>query len=196
MGAARGAKHAHRHTSERPDIHAHTHTIQRSKIQTSTHGLEDAFVACVVDAVAERKVDGVVLAHIRSHVLRGVRKSKIRKKSFACDWWTWKTTYTALKAHNETHTLTHLDVAGAGKILAVLVEGHCHHTVGAVEGLLHAVAVVDVNVDVQHALEPPARVRLSEGQRREARALEKERERKCDMQTEREIERARERECV
>ena len=42
-------------------------------------------------------------------------------------------------------------VAGAGKVLAVLVEGRRHHAVGRVEGLLHAVAVVDVNVDVEHA---------------------------------------------
>ena len=42
-------------------------------------------------------------------------------------------------------------MAGAGKVLAVLVKGRRHHAVGRVEGLLHAVAVVDVNVNVQHA---------------------------------------------
>ena len=37
-----------------------------------------------------------------------------------------------------------------------LVEGGGHHAVGRVESLLHAVAVVHVNVDVQHALVVPA----------------------------------------
>ena len=45
-----------------------------------------------------------------------------------------------------------LDVARAREVLAELVEGDGHHAVGGVEGLLDAVAVVDVDVDVQHAL--------------------------------------------
>ena len=43
------------------------------------------------------------------------------------------------------------DVPGAGEELAVLVEGDGHDAVGGVEGLLHAVPVVHVNVNVQHA---------------------------------------------
>jgi hypothetical protein len=34
--------------------------------------------------------------------------------------------------------------------LSILVEGHGHDTVGAVEGLLDTVTMVDVDVDVQH----------------------------------------------
>jgi len=44
------------------------------------------------------------------------------------------------------------DVAGAGEILTELVEADGHDAVGGVEGLLDAVAVVDVNVDVEDAL--------------------------------------------
>ena len=47
---------------------------------------------------------------------------------------------------------THSEISGAGEVLSVLVEGDGHHAVGGVEGLLHAVAVVDVDVDVQHPL--------------------------------------------
>ena len=43
------------------------------------------------------------------------------------------------------------DVAGAREVVSVLVEGDGHHAVGEVEGLLHAVAVVDVDVDVHDA---------------------------------------------
>ena len=46
---------------------------------------------------------------------------------------------------------TDLEVAGAGEVLPVLVERDGHHAVGGVEGLLHAVSVVNVNVDVHHA---------------------------------------------
>lgn len=36
------------------------------------------------------------------------------------------------------------------------MEGDCHHTVCEIEGLLHAIAVVDVNVYVQNAGMIPA----------------------------------------
>eukprot|EP00051_Salpingoeca_urceolata_P005907 m.78637 g.78637 ORF g.78637 m.78637 type:complete len:485 (+) comp14592_c0_seq3:64-1518(+) len=45
-----------------------------------------------------------------------------------------------------------LDVAGARKVLSVLVKRHRHHSVGAVKCLFHTVAVMNVNVNVQHAL--------------------------------------------
>ena len=41
--------------------------------------------------------------------------------------------------------------AGAREVLAVLVEGDGHDTVGAVESFFNAVAVVNVNVDVEHS---------------------------------------------
>ena len=50
---------------------------------------------------------------------------------------------------------THLDVAGAGEVLAVFVERHSHDAVRRVKGLLDTVAVVDVNVNVQDALVNP-----------------------------------------
>lgn len=43
-------------------------------------------------------------------------------------------------------------VSSAGEVLAVLVERHGHDAVRGVEGLLHAVSVVDVNVNVQNPL--------------------------------------------
>lgn len=45
-----------------------------------------------------------------------------------------------------------LEVTRTREELAVLVERARHDAVGRVEGLLHAIAVVDVNVDVQDAL--------------------------------------------
>ena len=45
-----------------------------------------------------------------------------------------------------------LEMAGTGEVLTELVEGDGHHAVGGVESLLDAVAVVDVDVDIQHAL--------------------------------------------
>jgi len=45
-----------------------------------------------------------------------------------------------------------MDVARAReKIVAKLVEGHTHDTIARVESLLHAVAVVHVNVDVEYS---------------------------------------------
>ena len=41
-------------------------------------------------------------------------------------------------------------VSGAGEEVSVLVEGDGHDPVCEVEGLLHAVPVVDVDIDVQH----------------------------------------------
>ena len=48
-----------------------------------------------------------------------------------------------------------LDVARAGEVLSKLVEGCGHDAVRRVECLFHAVSVVDVDVDVQHALVVP-----------------------------------------
>ncbi len=43
-------------------------------------------------------------------------------------------------------------LARAGEVLAVFMEGAGHDPVGGIEGFLDAVAVVDVDVDVQDAL--------------------------------------------
>lgn len=46
-------------------------------------------------------------------------------------------------------------LAGSGEILSILVEGTGHNSIGSVKGLLDAVAMVDVNVDVEDALLVP-----------------------------------------
>ena len=49
-------------------------------------------------------------------------------------------------------------VAGAGEVLSVLVERERHDAVRRVKRLLHAVAVVNVDVDVQHPLVVPEQI--------------------------------------
>lgn len=50
--------------------------------------------------------------------------------------------------HLSRPTKTHPQVSGAREVFAVLVKGDRHDPVRGVEGLLHPVTVVDVNVDV------------------------------------------------
>lgn len=47
---------------------------------------------------------------------------------------------------------TYHDVTGAREVLAEFVERSSHDAVGGVESLFHTVAVVDVDVNVEHAL--------------------------------------------
>ncbi len=49
-----------------------------------------------------------------------------------CDMWQW----------------VYLEVPRAWEVLSVLVEGDGHDTVGGVEGLLHSVSMVNVNVHI------------------------------------------------
>lgn len=77
------------------------------------NGLKDALVGDVINAIAEREVDGIVLALTHSDIAQLTR--------------TWE-------------------------VLAVLVEGHRHHTVSRVECLLNTISVVDININVEHAL--------------------------------------------
>ena len=74
---------------------------------------KNLLVTGVVHAVAEREIDGVVLALAGADVI---------------------------------------EIPGAGKVFSVLVVGDGEHAVRREEGLLDAVAVVHVNVHVQHAL--------------------------------------------
>lgn len=46
----------------------------------------------------------------------------------------------------------HPQVACAGEVFSVLVEGNRHHTVCGVESLLHTVPVVNVDIYVQNSL--------------------------------------------
>jgi len=43
------------------------------------------------------------------------------------------------------------NITGAGEKIPVFVKGDGHDSIGAVESFLDAIAVVDVNVDVEHA---------------------------------------------
>ena len=45
------------------------------------------------------------------------------------------------------------DSSGAREEVAVLVEADCHHPVCQVEGLLHAIPMVDINVHIQNPVE-------------------------------------------
>jgi chorismate synthase len=49
-------------------------------------------------------------------------------------------------------TINHPEVSSSRKVFSVLVEGDSHDPVGGVEGFLHSVSVVDVNVDVENSL--------------------------------------------
>lgn len=51
----------------------------------------------------------------------------------------------------------HPEVSGSREVLPVFMEGHRHDPVCGVEGLLHSVPMVDVNVYVQHPLVVPGR---------------------------------------
>ena len=44
------------------------------------------------------------------------------------------------------------EISGSGEIFPVLVEGHRHHPVGGVEGLLYPVPVVDIDIYVENPL--------------------------------------------
>ena len=57
---------------------------------------------------------------------------------------------------------TYAELASSREILSVFVEADCHDTVGRVEGLFHAVAVVAVDVDVQHPWVSPKKLQNAE----------------------------------
>jgi hypothetical protein len=41
---------------------------------------------------------------------------------------------------------------GAGEVLAVLVEGHCHDAIRGVESFFHTVTMVNIDINVENAL--------------------------------------------
>lgn len=51
---------------------------------------------------------------------------------------------------------TYPQISCAREVLSVLVERNRHNTVRGVEGFLHAIAMMDVNIDVQDSLVVPA----------------------------------------
>ena len=50
-----------------------------------------------------------------------------------------------------------MEVASAGEVVSVFVEGESHDSVCRVESLLHAVAMVNINVNIQHSLVVPGK---------------------------------------
>lgn len=46
----------------------------------------------------------------------------------------------------------YLEVSSPWEVLPILVEGDCHHPVGRVERFLYSIAMVNVNVNIQHTL--------------------------------------------
>ena len=84
--------------------------------------LENGHEVHVVDACAEREVERVAFSVAVTDVL-GFRRGGA----------------------------TYRDVAGTGEKIAEFVEGDGHDAVGGVEGFFDAVAVVDVDVDVENA---------------------------------------------
>lgn len=84
--------------------------------------LENGHEGHVVDACAKGKVQRIAFPVAVTHVL-GFRRGGA----------------------------TYRDIARAGEKIAEFVEGDRHHAVGGVEGFFDAVAVVDVDVDVENA---------------------------------------------
>lgn len=75
--------------------------------------LEDTLVGDIVNAIAEREVDGIVFSLANANVAQ---------------------------------------FASAGEVLSVLVEGDRHDTVRGVECLLDAIAMMDINIDIENTL--------------------------------------------
>ena len=50
---------------------------------------------------------------------------------------------------------THPEISCAGEVFPVLMERDRHHSVRGVESLLHSIAVVNVDIHVQHTLVVP-----------------------------------------
>jgi hypothetical protein len=40
------------------------------------------------------------------------------------------------------------------EIITVLVEGHCHHSIGKEEGLFYAVTMMDINIHIKNPRKP------------------------------------------
>lgn len=120
----------------------------------------------VVDAVSEGDVEAVVAAALCSHLVH-----------VACDTkqtWRRRAYHKPKLDGNFKRPLTR---AGE-EVVAVLVEGHGHDAVRQVKGLLDAVAVVNVDVDVQNPGVVPERQRRItkvDGETRAARPTGKKR---------------------
>lgn len=50
---------------------------------------------------------------------------------------------------------SHPQVPCSREVLSILVKGHCHHSVSGVEGFLHTISMVNINVDIQDPLVIP-----------------------------------------
>jgi hypothetical protein len=75
--------------------------------------LKNRLVRNVVNAIAEREVNSIILAGAHSNIAQ---------------------------------------LAGPGKELAVFMERHRHDSVCCVKRLFNTIAMVDINIDIEHAL--------------------------------------------
>jgi len=50
---------------------------------------------------------------------------------------------------------SHPQVPCSGEVFSVLMKGHGHDTVCGIEGFLHAISMVNINVNIQHSLVIP-----------------------------------------
>ena len=67
-------------------------------------------------------------------------------------WDNWKDPYCILHRYFRENLRTHSKISSPGEVLSVLVERRSHDSICCVEGLLHAVAMVDIDVDVEDTL--------------------------------------------
>ena len=58
----------------------------------------------------------------------------------------------------DKYGLTHLQIARPGKVFSIFVEGDGHYSVSGIKRLLHTVAMVNINVDIQHPLMISAKI--------------------------------------
>lgn len=118
-------------------LHAQIEAAQAISRQTVTTALEDDGIGRVVlhDARDDGLKDGLVCG-----VVNSISEGEVDSIVFA---------------------LSDTDIAklaGSGEVLAVLVEGDRHDSIGRVEGLFDAITVMHVNIDVQDALVEPQKL--------------------------------------
>ena len=96
------------------------------------HRNKKTLIGGVINSISQREVKTVVFASASSNVPKKVIFiSENRKQAISIS----------------------PKISCSREVLSILVERDSHHTVCGVEGLLDSIAVVDVNVNVQHSLQ-------------------------------------------
>ena len=103
---------------------------------------EDGFIGLIIDAVSKWVVYCIVLALSSSNVLHTLGHITELLPTFA------QVMKTVFSKTNENRQTTNPQVSSAREVLPIFVEGDSHDPVCGVEGLLHSITVVDVNVYV------------------------------------------------